>query len=72
MKMKKAPNIECGQRNSSIELFRIITMICIVAHHYVVNSGILQEITQANVLSFNSIFALLFGGGGRQGLIVLC
>jgi hypothetical protein len=68
MKMKKAPNIECGQRNSSIELFRIITMICIVAHHYVVNSGILQEITQANVLSFNSIFALLFGGGGKTGI----
>ena len=27
-------------RNSNLELFRIITMLFIVAHHYVVNSGL--------------------------------
>lgn len=57
-----------GVRNSSIELFRIITMMCIVAHHYIVNSGILEEITQENVLTGNSIFALIFGWGGKTGI----
>lgn len=28
-------------RNSNLELFRILTMISIVAHHYVVNSGLM-------------------------------
>lgn len=57
-----------GYRNSSIELYRIITMLCIVAHHYVVNSGIMNEITQENVMQPNSIFALLFGFGGKTGI----
>ena len=35
-------------RNSNIELFRIITMLVIIAHHYVVNSGI------ADILFSNS------------------
>lgn len=29
------------QRNSDLELYRIITMLAIVAHHYVVNSGLM-------------------------------
>lgn len=32
------------QRESNLELFRIITMLLIVAHHYVVNSGLLGRI----------------------------
>lgn len=32
------------QRRSNIELFRIITMLIIIAHHYVVNSGLLNYI----------------------------
>lgn len=28
------------QRNSNLELYRIIVMLAIVAHHYVVNSGL--------------------------------
>lgn len=28
-------------RNSNLELFRILTMMSIVAYHYVVNSGLL-------------------------------
>lgn len=57
-----------GKRDSSIELFRIVTMLCIVAHHYVVNSGIMEEITRENVLTFPSIFSLLFGWGGKTGI----
>lgn len=58
--------MEQMKRDSSIELFRIITMLCIVAHHYVVNSGIIEEITQSNVLEGKSLFALWFGGGVKQ------
>lgn len=55
-------------RASSIELFRIVTMICIVAHHYVVNSGVIQEINPSNAMSFNSLFSLVFGWGGKTGI----
>lgn len=65
-------NLVGKPRNSSIELLRIIAMICIVAHHSIVNSGIITEITPENVMSRNAIFALLFGWGGRRQLIVLC
>lgn len=57
-----------GYRNSSIELLRIVTMLVIVAHHYVVNSDILSEITPENVLQFNSLFCLIFGWGGKTGI----
>lgn len=43
-------------------------MLFIVAHHYVVNSGILQQITPDNVLQSHSIFALLLGWGGKTGI----
>lgn len=43
-------------------------MICIVAHHYVVNSGVIQEITPMNALTFNSLFSLVFGWGGKTGI----
>ena len=51
-------------RNSNIELLRIISMILIVAHHYVVNSGLLDTILK-NPISVNSIFLLIFGMLGK-------
>lgn len=57
-----------GYRDSSIELLRIATMLVIVAHHYVVNSGITFEITPENALQFNSLFCLIFGWGGKTGI----
>ncbi len=57
------------ERNSNIELFRIITMILIVAHHYVANSGIIQEIVNGkSITSFRSLFLLVFGWGGKTGI----
>ena len=57
------------ERSSNIELFRIITMILIVAHHYVVNSGVVQAVLTGNdIMSFNSQFLLLFGWGGKTGI----
>ena len=34
------------QRNSNLELYRIIVMLLIVAHHYVVNSGLMEEMAK--------------------------
>ena len=30
------------ERRSNLELFRIVTMVIIIMHHYVVNSGIIS------------------------------
>lgn len=59
-------------RNSNIELYRIVLMLIIIAHHYVVNSGIMDSITKQNALNYKSIFSSVFGwGGGRPQSTVL-
>lgn len=57
-------------RESNLELFRIITMLLIVAHHYVVNSGLTSADgpIAANPMSGHSIFLLLFGAWGKIGI----
>lgn len=57
-----------GERSSNIELFRIISMLFIVAHHYVVNSGLLDCIEAQTVLTFKDYFLLLIGWGGKTGI----
>lgn len=57
-----------AQRQSNLELFRIITMMIIVAHHYVVTSGLLDLITQNGLTKPASLFLLLFGWGGKTGI----
>ncbi len=59
--------LENKERESGIELFRIISMILIIAHHYVVNSGVVS-IFRLNPLSANSIFLALFGAWGKTGI----
>lgn len=60
-------NIAKKERNSNLELFRIISMLLIVAHHLVVNSGITVNVF-LNPLSAKSIFLLLLGGWGKMGI----
>jgi hypothetical protein len=57
-------------RSSNLELYRIICMLMIVAHHYVVNSGLTSEggILQRDLTSTNSIFMTLFGAWGKTGI----
>lgn len=62
---------EKPMRNSNIELYRIILMLIIIAHHYVVNSGIMDSITKQNALNYKSVFSCIFGWGGRQQSTVL-
>ncbi len=54
-------------RNSNLELYRIIVMLFIVFHHYVVNSGVFAEV-QKDPFAANSIFMTLFGMWGKTGI----
>lgn len=68
--ISETKNTPSKQRESNLELFRIISMHLIVAHHYVVNSGLtLPEGPLAtDPLSWHSIFLLLFGAWGKTGI----
>lgn len=57
-------------RDSNLELFRIITMFLIVAHHCVVNSGLTSADGSivASPTSSHSLFLLLFGAWGKIGI----
>ena len=62
-----APVEKTKVRNSSLELFRIITMILIVAHHYVVNSGIMAAMALDHTHPM-SLFLYIFGAWGKTGI----
>lgn len=57
-------------RSSNLELYRIVCMLMIVAHHYVVNSGVRAAdgpmVTDPTAV--NSIFLYLFGAWGKTGI----
>ena len=59
--------IEKKERNSNIELYRIIVMLLIVMHHYVVNSGLLDEMFKTP-LAPESVFLYMFGMWGKTGI----
>ena len=60
-KVFKAP------RNRNIELYRIICMFLIVAHHFVVNSGLWEMIFE-NPSDVNSLYLGVFGLWGKTGI----
>jgi len=43
-------------------------MFVIVAHHYVVNSGLIDMVNENTSLRGNDVFLLLFGWGGKTGI----
>ena len=57
-------------RSSNIELYRIICMLMIVAHHYVVNSGVsgVGAPLMTDFTSSKSLFLTLFGAWGKTGI----
>ncbi|MBQ5474189.1 MAG: hypothetical protein IIT65_05710, partial [Lachnospiraceae bacterium] len=59
-----------SKRNSNIELYRIITMLLIVAHHYVVNSGLTGESGPLMLYpqNYKSLFFFVFGMWGKIGI----
>lgn len=58
------------QRESNLELYRIICMLLIVAHHYVVNSGLTSADgpLASDFTSYKSMFMALFGAWGKTGI----
>ena len=54
-------------RESNIELYRIVLMLLIVAHHYVVNSGLL-DIMYNEPYNSKSIFLFIYGAWGKIGI----
>ena len=54
-------------RKSNIELLRIVGMLMIISHHYVVNSGIMNAFQIGNT-SINYIFLNLWGMWGKTGI----
>lgn len=55
-----------NSRLSNFELYRIIVMLLIVAHHYVVNSGV-EPLMAEYPLATKSIFLYLLGMWGKTG-----
>ncbi len=51
-------------RSSNIEFYRIAMMLIIIAHHLVVNSGVVASYDYQNITG-NMIFLQLFGFGGK-------
>lgn len=66
----QARTVQKKSRSSNLELYRIICMLMIVAHHYVVNSGLRSEGAplMMDLTSGNSIFLTLFGAWGKTGI----
>lgn len=64
--MNSAPS-QKKLRDSSIELYRIIVMLLIVAHHYVVNSEV-SQLMQADSINAHSVFFYIFGAWGKTGI----
>ncbi len=55
------------ERSSNLELYRILVMLLIVAHHYVVNSG-LVAVMRERPLSQDSVFLYIYGAWGKMGI----
>lgn len=56
-----------GGRESNFELLRIVMILAIIAHHYVVNSGV-TELYDFNHITGNMIFLQIFGMLGKVGI----
>lgn len=54
-------------RESNIELYRILVMLLIIVHHYVVNSGLLNKMS-LEPLAFNSLYLYILGMWGKTGI----
>lgn len=54
-------------RSSNLELYRIIVMLLIVMHHYVINSGLVDVMAQ-HPTALKSIFLYLIGVWGKTGI----
>lgn len=57
------------QRSSNLELYRVVCMLMIVAHHYVLSGFVADNgPLVTNPSSFHSMFLWLFGAWGKMGI----
>ena len=54
-------------RSSNIELMRIVLMVVIIMHHYVVNTGIMDGVNMRN-LTANAVFLQYWGMWGKMAI----
>ena len=69
MEVSDKSNLCAGMRSSNIELLRIVAMLAIVAHHYVVNSTVWEMFDPVRP-TVNSIFLQLWGMWGKTAINV--
>lgn len=69
MTNSKINNTQPVKRQSNIELLRIVGMLMIISHHYVVNSGITENLSFSQQ-PVNATFLTLFGMWGKTGINV--
>ena len=60
-------NTSIKERDSNLELFRIVVMLLIVAHHYLVNSG-LKELVDSQPATNQSYYLYALGMWGKTGI----
>lgn len=60
-------NYSPAKRQSNLELLRVVSMLLIIAHHYVVNSGILEHLSLSNHPA-NFLFLILWSMWGKTGI----
>lgn len=58
---------DTSKRKSNLELYRIILMLLIISHHYVINSGVI-EVIRLEPLSIKAMFLYFFGAWGKTGI----
>lgn len=54
-------------RDSSLELYRILVMLLIIAHHSIVNSG-LKAVIESAPITLNGLVLLMVGSWGKIGI----
>ena len=67
VKEKSSPLLKKKARSSNLELYRIILMLGIIAHHYVVNSG-LKDVMNFGANPANTLYLYIFGWFGKTGI----
>lgn len=66
--MRGSEKMVNDDRNSNLELARVVAMLAIVAHHYVVNSGVVEVVSQA--AGGGALFLQLWGMWGKTAINV--
>ena len=58
------------ERSSNLELYRIVCMLLIIAHHFVVNSGLtsVDGVMMTNPTNLKTLFLWMFGMWGKTGI----